>query len=171
MPALFTSLKRTEISHIGSLSETELAENISRHDQALCIVNTRSQALSIYNLLPLSECNFHLSALMYPKHRSKKLAQIRERLNKGEICRVVSTQLIEAGVDIDFPVVFRVSAGMDSVAQAAGRCNREGRLSSGKVFIFRFADARFYRDILNRQCNVQSLYLRSMTALFWSLSA
>ena len=136
--ALFGSLKRTDIDHIGAVSENDLADEISKHKQVLCIVNTRSQALNIYSLLPESEGNFHLSALMYPKHRMKKLAQIREQLRKGETCRVVSTQLIEAGVDIDFPVVFRVSAGMDSIVQAAGRCNREGKLSSGKVFVFRF---------------------------------
>jgi hypothetical protein len=82
----------------------------------------------------------HLSALMCPRHRSAVLRLIRRKLHRREPCRVVSTQVIEAGVDVDFPVVYRAMAGLDSVAQAAGRCNREGRLSTGQFFVFETDD-------------------------------
>ena len=87
---------------------------------------------------------YHLSALMCPKHRSQRLEEIRERLNPEapRRCIVVSTSLVEAGVDVDFPVVYRAEAGLDQIAQAAGRCNREGRLSRGEVFVFRPAGRR-----------------------------
>ena len=137
IPALFTGLRRTDEKYIGILEKSDLEGQISQHEQVLCVVNTRQQALDLFNMLPEDNGNFHLSALMHPLHRSRKLDEIRERLNKNLICRVISTQLIEAGVDIDFPVVFRIAAGMDAVAQAAGRCNREGRNSIGRVFIFK----------------------------------
>lgn len=79
---------------------------------------------------------YHLSALMCPVHRSEVIEKIKNTLKSNNKCRVISTQLIEAGVYIDFPVVFRSAAGIDSIAQAAGRCNREGKLSKGKVFVF-----------------------------------
>jgi CRISPR-associated endonuclease/helicase Cas3 len=102
-------------------------------------VNTRQQALDIFNTLPESNDNIHLSALMYPAHRSEKLAEIKKRLNSEDKtpCRVISTQLIEAGVDVDFPCVFRKVSGIDSIAQAAGRCNRNGISEEPQqVFIF-----------------------------------
>lgn len=83
-------------------------------------------AQDIFNLLP-AEGAFHLSTLMCPKHRTDVLQQIRERLKSGLVCRVVSTSLIEAGVDVDFPAVYRQMTGLDSLIQAAGRCNREGK--------------------------------------------
>ncbi len=128
VPALFTDLKRTREVFIGTLDEQEVTARLMQHDQVLCIVNTRRQALEIFNHLPESEENIHLSALMHPAHRTEKLKEIRRRLNPENKlpCRVVSTQLIEAGVDVDFPVVFRTVAGIDSIAQAAGRCNRNG---------------------------------------------
>lgn len=83
---------------------------------------------------------YHLSTWMCPAHRSRTITRIRSRLANGERCIVVSTQLIEAGVDVDFPVVFRALTGMDSIAQAAGRCNREGKQDRGTVFIFCLPD-------------------------------
>ena len=93
-------------------------------EQALCIVNTRKRARQIYEMLP-EEGRFHLSTLMVPEDRERTLEVIRERLQKGKICRVVSTSLVEAGVDVDFPTVWREMTGLDSILQAAGRCNRE----------------------------------------------
>ncbi|MCE1274039.1 MAG: hypothetical protein LWW75_05865 [Chlorobiales bacterium] len=84
----------------------------------------------------MPETTIHLSALMCPEHRSNVIADVKSRLMAGEQVRVVSTQLLEAGVDIDFPVVYRAFAGLDSIAQAAGRCNREGRLECGDVLVF-----------------------------------
>lgn len=140
IPALFAALRRTNEKYLGVLERSNLSKKIAQHEQVLCVVNTRQQALDLFNMLPESNGNFHLSALMYPLHRARSLKEIRERLNKNLTCRVVSTQLIEAGVDIDFPVVFRMAAGMDAVAQAAGRCNREGLRSIGEVFIFKLPE-------------------------------
>jgi len=141
VPTLFNAMKRTEETFIGMLSERELAAKLAEHEQVLCILNTRQHTLDVYNLLPESEENIHLSALMYPAHRFRKLADIRKRLKNGLACRVVSTQLIEAGVDVDFACVFRSISGIDSIAQAAGRCNRNGRSKEPcPVFIFKFPD-------------------------------
>lgn len=141
VPGLFNALKRTEETFIGTISERELAGKLAEHEQILCIVNTRQQALNMFNALPESEENIHLSALMYPAHRSRKLADIRNRLENGLPCRVASTQLIEAGVDVDFSCVFRSISGIDSIAQAAGRCNRNGRSEKPcSVFVFTFPE-------------------------------
>ena len=99
-------------------------------EQALCIVNTRRHARGLYKTLSDRASAgevFHLSTLMCPAHRKATLAEIRERLNEGLPCRVVSTQIMEAGIDVDFPVGFRAMAGLDSIIQAAGRVNRENR--------------------------------------------
>ncbi len=141
IPYLFSSLKRTNEKYLGVVEKHELAKQIAQNEEVLCVVNTRQQAIDLYNMLPEDDGNYHLSALMYPLHRTRVLIDIKKRLNENLKCRVVSTQLIEAGVDVDFPVVFRMAAGMDAVAQAAGRCNREGRRSVGKVFIFRMPDS------------------------------
>ena len=117
---------RTMISYAGKLSWEELTgQRINQH-QALCIVNSRASAQSLYERLS-GDGVFHLSTLMHPNHRRRVLAEIRQRLKRGERCLVVSTSLIEAGVDVDFPQVFRELAGLDSILQAAGRCNREGK--------------------------------------------
>ena len=142
IPSLFNALRRTEEKFIGTLSEMNLADKLMEHEQVLCIVNTRQQALDVFSDLPKSEENFHLSALMYPAHRSIKLADIRSRLENGLPCRVVSTQLIEAGVDVDFSCVFRAISGIDSIAQAAGRCNRNGLHEKPcPVFVFNFPES------------------------------
>jgi len=143
VPSLFTALKRTEEVFIGEISQQEIVNRLLEHDQVLCIVNTRQQALDIFNALPISDANFHLSALMHPVHRTEKFREIRNRLSSASKlpCRVVSTQLIEAGVDVDFPCVFRAVAGIDSIAQAAGRCNRSGLSEVPcKVYVFKFAE-------------------------------
>ncbi|MCI6908138.1 MAG: CRISPR-associated helicase Cas3' [Clostridiales bacterium] len=124
--ATFREFRRVTYRSGGKLSDEALASELCRHEQVLCIVNTRKAARSIFGLLP-PEGRFHLSTLMVPEHRKAVLDTIRRRLQDGLPCRVISTSLIEAGVDVDFPSVYRELAGLDSIAQAAGRCNREGK--------------------------------------------
>ncbi len=139
--SLHASLKRVHVRHLGELSDAELAGRLAVEPQALCIVNTRRQARRLFETLrsggDTPDGLFHLSALMCPQHRSETLARIRQALAKGRPCRVVSTTLVEAGVDVDFPMVYRAEGGIDNIAQAAGRCNREGRLENGQVYVFR----------------------------------
>lgn len=143
---LFDALRRVDI-HLPTdfnlrTSLQEIADGIRRHDCALAIVNTRKDARELFQCLDDGDA-VHLSALMCAKHRSAVIVHIRKRLNARRDdasirpLRVVSTQLVEAGVDLDFPVVYRALAGMDSIAQAAGRCNREGKLAGrGRVHVF-----------------------------------
>jgi CRISPR-associated endonuclease/helicase Cas3 len=140
---LHAELKRTQVEHLGELSDANLAEQLTEQEQVLCITNTRGHARNLYEILKDGTGSvYHLSASMCPVHRREKLDEIREALHRGEPCRVVSTQLVEAGVDVDFPVVYRAATGIDSVAQAAGRCDREGRLTeeigdaAGRVYVF-----------------------------------
>lgn len=121
----------------GYLSHRELAARLEEHSRVLCILNTRKAAQAVFALLS-EEGSFHLSTLMYPAHRKEVLREVAERLEKGLPCRVVSTSLVEAGVDLDFPCVFREMAGLDSIAQAAGRCNRNGRRSAEKSVVTYF---------------------------------
>ncbi|WPD22142.1 MAG: CRISPR-associated helicase Cas3' [Candidatus Electrothrix scaldis] len=139
VPSLFHELRRTKQTWLGPCDQEEIADRLRKEEQVLCIVSTRDQALQLFAEIKDMDGAFHLSALMYPKHRSRVLKKIRERLHPDnpQPCRVISTQLIEAGVDVDFPLVFRSLAGMDSIAQAAGRCNREGRRDLGEVFIYK----------------------------------
>lgn len=127
------------------------AEEVRPHKQCLIVVNKRNDAEQLARLLG-DDC-FHLSARMCAAHRSAVFSEIRKRLQAGEACHVVSTQLVEAGVDIDFPVVYRAFAGADSLAQSAGRCNREGRLSEGELNIF-FPPSQPPRGLLRtaKQC-------------------
>lgn len=118
--------RRTSFRQEGRLTWEELASQLNARQQVLCIVNTRKAAQAVYERLE-GESSFHLSTLMYPNHRKQKLTEIRRRLTEGLPCRVVSTSLMEAGVDVDFPAVFRQLSGLDSILQAAGRCNREGK--------------------------------------------
>ncbi|ARM31064.1 CRISPR-associated helicase Cas3' [Prosthecochloris sp. HL-130-GSB] len=121
------------------LSWEQVAESMMKHRQALAIVNTRKDCRSLYDIMP--DGTVHLSALMCPEHRSDVIFEIKHKLRDDKPVHVVSTQLLEAGVDIDFPIVFRAFSGLDRIAQAAGRCNREGRLENGKVFVFNPPDA------------------------------
>jgi CRISPR-associated endonuclease/helicase Cas3 len=136
---LYRQLKRVTVTNLGELDDAALAERVRGHEQALCIVDTRAHARELHERLGSEKGVFHLSALMCAKHRSARLKEIRERLNpaRPQRCVVVSTSLIEAGVDVDFPVVYRALAGLDSLVQAAGRCNREGRREHGQVLVFR----------------------------------
>lgn len=146
--------QRTRFEVDGPLEEDQLVCRLSECEQVLCIVGTKRKARTVYQDV-LAACRaggldasrapsevgvFHLSASMIPEHRSRVLSEIRRRLAEEESCVVVSTQLVEAGVDVDFPVVYREMAGIDSLVQAAGRCNREGNRAEGIVHVFEIAD-------------------------------
>jgi CRISPR-associated endonuclease/helicase Cas3 len=137
--ALHNKLKRVYVSVPQDFNEPkswdELAAELRQRESVLCIVNRRDDCRILWSKMP--EDTFHLSALMCGEHRSIKIKTIKERLKNNIPTRVISTQLVEAGVDLDFPVVYRALAGLDSIAQAAGRCNREGKLpEKGKVIVF-----------------------------------
>jgi CRISPR-associated endonuclease/helicase Cas3 len=108
------------------ISLADLAARLQRHEQVLCVMNTRAECRRLFELMP--EGTLHLSALMCGEHRSQVIAEIKKRLADAAPTRVISTQVIEAGVDVDFPTVYRALAGLDSIVQTAGRCNREGKL-------------------------------------------
>lgn len=126
--------RRTVFRNAGRLTADVLAAELTAQKQVLCIVNTRKAAQELFEKLP-GDGSFHLSTLMYPAHRKQILETIRDRLKCGLPCRVVSTSLIEAGVDVDFPAVYREMAGLDSILQAAGRCNREGKHSAAESIV------------------------------------
>ncbi|MGD9500458.1 MAG: CRISPR-associated helicase Cas3' [Halothiobacillus sp.] len=136
--ALYAQLERVKVRLPADwntpTSWDTLANEIKQHDSILTIVNRRNDARELWGLMP--EGTLHLSALMCGEHRSQVIKQIRARLKERVPTRVISTQLVEAGVDVDFPVVYRALAGLDSIAQAAGRCNREGKLGKGEVVVF-----------------------------------
>ncbi len=138
--ALYDKFRRVHVTDLDeTLSIEQLSQRLKANKQVLCIVNTRREAMELYQSIGSVEGHFHLSTFMCADHRTTIFKRIRERLSSGALCRVVSTQLIEAGVDVDFPVVFRAEAGIDSIAQAAGRCNREGKLAEGgRVFVVHF---------------------------------
>lgn len=157
IPALFQKLRRTRESFLGRQTIAEIAERMASERQSLCIVNTKKHARDLFGALKGQEGVFHLSTNLYPKHRKEVLAVVRERLLQGLPCTVVSTQLIEAGIDIDFPVVFRAVAGIDSIVQAAGRCNREGKLGEGHVYVFEPEDAYKGKGYLARTAAIGAL--------------
>lgn len=139
---LHDRLRRVRIE-IDSDAHTydEVAEQLMAHKRVLCIVNTRRDARELFSRLPKEGVTLHLSKTMCAEHIRQTIGKVKEALadEREEIIRVVATQLVEAGVDIDFPVVFRQEAGLDSVLQAAGRCNREGRLPISTTHVFSLA--------------------------------
>lgn len=133
----FTALKRVTYDWRvnSSLSWAEVAELMRSEPQALAVVNTKKDALALLDALADPEA-LHLSALLCGAHRRDVINSVKERLHNGQPCRLVSTQVIEAGVDLDFPLVLRAMGPLDRVIQAAGRCNREGKLERGRVIVF-----------------------------------
>ena len=136
---------RVRISRVGKLTTDQLVKRLQKEKQVLCVVNSRRHAADIFNALDDPDA-VHLSANMCANHRSASLRLIRSRLREGLPCRVISTQVIEAGVDVDFPTVYRAVAGLDSIAQAIGRCNREGNLRFGRVVIFDYDEPQFVKN-------------------------
>lgn len=137
---LYDSLKRVKTNIPEDLNKSssweEVSEELIQYNQVLCIVSDRKSCKDLHQLMPNG--TYHLSALMCGQHRSNIIKEIKQKLSLKEPVRVISTQLVEAGVDIDFPIVYRALAGLDSIAQAAGRCNREGlstELGLVKVFV------------------------------------
>lgn len=131
-------------------------------------MNTKKKAQKIYNAMR-EDGVYHLSTSMYPKHRKRMLKQIKERLREGKKCIVISTSLVEAGVDLDFYTVYRQLSGIDSIIQAAGRCNREGKrtIEESKVVIFQFDDAEkvpgqrqqmdVSKALLTNECKIEDM--------------
>ncbi len=141
IPELFSKFNRVQSHYIPHLSDEELVEHLATKRQALCIVDQRLHARDLHAALSASEALesnavFHLSAGMCPNHRRATLDAVKLRLKQQAPCHLIATQVVEAGVDLSFPTVFRAEAGIDSLAQAAGRCNRHGEAEEGELYVF-----------------------------------
>lgn len=146
---LYEVLKRTTVHDMGTVPTLDfISDRLCSENQVLCIVNKRKTAQSLYDSLP-EEGSYCLTTLLCSTDRKIQLAEIRQRLKDGLPCRVVATSLIEAGVDVDFPMVYREYAGLDSILQAAGRCNRNGKRvpEDSPVYIFEIEGAEELRMI------------------------
>jgi CRISPR-associated endonuclease/helicase Cas3 len=143
---LHLELKRTTERLAGVMTDDELVAEIAVPHQALTIVNSRRHALALYQLAKSTGIDglIHLTTRQTASDRRSILDDVRERLKTREPCRVIATSLVEAGVDVDFPRVWRAEAGLDQLTQAAGRCNREGRrpVDDSVVTIFKPAEAK-----------------------------
>lgn len=137
---LYRALKRVEPRHAGPVADVDLARRLAQAERMLCIVNSRRHAQALFALIADLPGARHLTTLMCPAHRRRVLADVRVELAERKPVRLVATSLIEAGVDVDFPEVWRAEAGLDSIAQAAGRCNREGGMERGEAVVFEAAD-------------------------------
>lgn len=165
VPELFDALNRVSYFYQGKFDDETLVDQLLVQNQVLCIVDSRKQVRNLYDLLKGkiddTESVIHLSTLMHAHDRSRTIAHIKYRLENQLPCRVVSTSLVEAGVDLNFPCVYRSMNGLDSIIQAGGRCNREGRESpeSSHVMIFE-PDASYIipLEIRNRASLTQSLF-------------
>ena len=135
--ALYTTLRRTTLCDAGELTQEALTAQLCALPQVLCVVNRRKTVQEVYAALP-TEGSYCLTTLLCAADRRRQLAEIRQRLREGLPCRVVSTSLIEAGVDVDFPAAYREQCGLDSLLQTAGRCNREGYRSAEESLVYRF---------------------------------
>lgn len=135
---LYSRLERVTVRHIGAQTDEQLAGWIQDNEQILVIVNSRRHARALSDLIGDDTGHYQLTTLMCARHRRKVLKEIREKLKNNASCKVISTSLIEAGVDVSFPRLMRAETGLDSVAQAAGRCNREGEATKedSEVLIF-----------------------------------
>lgn len=135
--AMYAALRRTTLVDLGCIEREDLCGRLRQHTQTLCVVNRRSTAQELYEALP-QEGRYCLTTLLCAADRRAQIAEIRARLKCRLPCRVVSTSLIEAGVDVDFPAAYREDSGLDSLLQTAGRCNREGKQNADRSFVYRF---------------------------------
>lgn len=136
---LHDKLRRVKLEFTeGCKTYDEIAAELSKHQRVLCIVNTRKDAKELFDRLSKDGICLHLSRMMCPAHVATTIQQIKNSLKTedNKPIRVIATQLVEAGVDIDFPVVYRQEAGLDSILQAAGRCNREGKQKIATTYVF-----------------------------------
>lgn len=144
---LSVALRRVQVKLLGELGQREVVNHFLQQGvkSALFIVNLTRQAQDLFSLLKGMgiEGLYHLSARMCPAHRSVVLAEVRERLKKGLSTVLVSTRVVEAGVDVSFPLVYRDRCGLDSLAQSSGRCNRHGEVSVGLVFMYEAAEPEY----------------------------
>lgn len=143
-PSLYSRLRRVAVERLAEpVTDAQIAARFAAQPQMLCIVGSRAHALDLFEAIKNLDGACHLSTLMCAAHRSTVLAGIKHKLLEGKPVRLVSTSLVEAGVDIDFPEVWRAEAGLESIAQAAGRCNRENALGHlGRVVVFRHASQK-----------------------------
>ncbi len=140
---LFNRLRRTHAEVLPGLTDdTVVVDRFEQAPEMLCIVNSRRHARELYDRLQEMPGAVHLTTLMCARHRQAVLAQVRLDLKANRPVRLIATSLIEAGVDVSFPEVWRAAAGLDAINQAAGRCNREGLLAEGRVVVFEPADAK-----------------------------
>jgi CRISPR-associated endonuclease/helicase Cas3 len=161
-PRLFRALQRVdyELPERGvPWTWTRAAQEMRTEEQALAITNTIRDALGLLDALN-DPGAFHLSTLLCGAHRRKVLSEVRARLKRGEPCRLVSTQVVEAGVDLDFPLVLRAVGPLDRIVQAAGRCNREGLLAAGRVVLFRPAEGGLPTDSYRTATDLTALLLQ-----------
>jgi len=146
--ALYAELKRVTVEFLAEASDVDIAGRFAEQPQMLCIVNSRAHARALFDTIRDLPGAMHLTTLMCSRHRQSVLQGVRDRLKNGAPVRLVATSLIEAGVDVDFPEVWRAATGLDAIAQAAGRCNREGRLKKGgRVVVFVPAEAKSPRAL------------------------
>lgn len=165
MEEQFSFFKRVSINNLNTITEEELICRLKPENQVLCILNTKKRAQKVYQSIK-GEGIYHLSTAMYPAHRKRVLSKIRERLQKQERCVVVSTSLVEAGVDLDFQTVYRQLAGVDSIIQAAGRCNREGKRDPSECFTYIFKlDQREYMPGQRQQMEITDSILTDNRSL------
>lgn len=137
MSEIYADLTRVSYENLGKLEDEVICQKLRAADAALCVLNTRKGVRQYYETLK-GDGVYHLSTYMTHADLGRSIAEIRRRLAEGKRCIVLSTSLIEAGVDLDFPVVFREMAGLDSIIQAGGRCNREGKCPAAQSMVYVF---------------------------------
>lgn len=147
---LVEGLRRVTYRDLGVIEDQEIVQRLLDDKQALCIVNSRRQARNLFELVVSDarverEAVFHLSTLMCPAHRSRVVDEVRTRIKAGLPCILIATSLVEAGVDLDFKVVYRALSGVDSLVQAAGRCNREMKRPAEESTVYLFDSSASYK--------------------------